>query len=84
MIERNVDYIQFSALFSEKRIIEKQFDIIPPTKFYKRGYRDENGIRYYFGNNNPKVKNCFVVASGAALGSLRNDQKTDADILQDR
>lgn len=82
MIERNVDYIQFSAPFSEKTIIEKQFEVIPSVKFYKRGYRDDLGIRYYFGNNNPKVKTALTILSGATLQNMRNGEKTDAEILQ--
>lgn len=82
MIERNIDYIQFSALFSEKKIIEKQFDSIPPTKFYKRGYRDQFGTRYYFGNSNPKVKSALVVMAGAALDAMRDAERHDYETLQ--
>ena len=82
MVDRNVDYLQFSAPFLEKKMIEKQFEVIPSVKFYKRGYRDELGIRYYFGNNNPKVKTVLTILSGATLENMRNGEKSDAEILQ--
>lgn len=82
MVERNIDYLQFSAPFSEKNLIEKQFEVVPAMKFYKRGYRDSLGIRYYFGNSNPKVKTALTILSGQALENMRAGEKTDAEILE--
>lgn len=73
-IERYIDYLQFSAEFQESNCIRKGFIAVPPVRFYRRGYRDSMGIRYYFGA--PKGTRCLVVISGEPmerLRSLRND-----------
>ena len=80
MIERHIDYLQFSALFSEQIIIEKRWESVPSPRFYQRGYKDEWGFRYYFGN--PNSKKCLVVGSGSALEFLRDNGRLDAQILQ--
>lgn len=81
MIERFIDYMSFSAQFEEMVCVEavnedktRKFEPIPAIQFYKRGYRDKFGIRYYFGN--PKSQKAQVVCSGSVmenLRSLRND-----------
>lgn len=79
MIERHIDYLQFSSLFSETRCISEKFQTIPPTKFYNRGYKDAIGYRYYFGN--PKSKKCMIQASGEALQNERDRGIYDYEIL---
>jgi len=80
MIERYMDYLQFSALFVEQIMIEKKWEVVPAPRFYKRGYKDAWGFRYYFGN--PNTGKCLVVGAGQALALLRDSGKTDAEILQ--
>lgn len=80
MIERHIDYLQFSALFIEQILIEKQWETVPAPRFYQRGYKDAWGFRYYFGN--PNTKKCLVVGAGDALANLRASGKFDAQILQ--
>jgi len=79
MIERFVDYLQGSMKLSERECILKEFADCPPPRFYKRGYRDTLGMRYYFGN--PKSPKALVVASGVTMQSLRNDCKLDSEII---
>lgn len=80
MIERHIDYLQFSARFSEIMAIEKQYQLIPAPRFYKRGYQSPDGIRYYFGN--PNSAKALVICSGAVLQNFRAGGKLDAEILQ--
>lgn len=80
MIEKHLDYLQFSAMFMEGIIIEKKWQVVPALKFYKRGYADEFGLRYYFGN--PNSKKALVVASADSLHRLRSRNRLDAEILQ--
>lgn len=80
MIERFIDYMQFSAKLNERICIEKQYSIVPPLAWYKRGYRNEWGFRLYFGNvKSPNL--AFVVASGEPLQNLRDSGKFDYEIL---
>lgn len=79
MIERFVDYLQFSATFSEHRIREKGYEEVPAPRFYKRGYKDEWGFRFYFGN--PNTNKALVVGAGSAMALLRDTGKTDAEII---
>lgn len=81
MIERFLDYIQFSAELNERVCIEKQYTPVPPLAWYKRGYRNEWGFRLYYGNvKSPNL--AFVVASGEPLQNIRDTGKTDAEILR--
>jgi len=79
MIERHVDYLQMNALLEETMFLDGHAAIIPPTRFYKRAYRDENDVRYYFGN--PNSKKALIVAAGGALENIRARGVNDADIL---
>ena len=79
MIERHIDYLQFSALFSEQIIIQKGYENVPAPRFYKRGYRDNLGNRFYFGN--PNSNKALVVCSGEALQNMRSSEKQDFEIL---
>jgi DNA relaxase NicK len=78
-VERFIDYMQFSARFKEAHCIEAQFEPVAPVKFYKRGYRDSLGIRYYFGA--AKGNKCLVIASGKPLENLRS-LRNDREILR--
>lgn len=82
MIERNIDYLQFTALVPEFLCIEKQFTPCPPVRFFKRGYIDEIGSRLYFGNSNPKATKALVIMTGAALQKLRDRGNSEAEIAQ--
>lgn len=79
MIERHIDYLQFSALLSETEMLNDRFQHVPAPRFYKRGFSDENGLRYYFGN--PNSKKCLIVASGQALHNMRCDGRNDQFII---
>ena len=80
MIERFIDYMQFSGHIKEMICIEQQMDTVHPIKFYQRGYRHPFGYRIYFGN--PKSKQALVVASGDAMQNMRDSGLLDAEILQ--
>jgi len=79
MIERYVDYMQYSVL---KRELDcSGMDTITPLRFYNRGYRDAVGIRYYYGNQNSKVKKALVVVSGESLELLHSQGLTDEYLI---
>lgn len=78
-IEKSVDYIQASIDISEDKFRDENTPQITPTKFYKRGYRDTNGTRYFFGN--PNSKKALVIMSGQALESIRNEGFEDKNII---
>lgn len=81
MIERNIDYLAFSAPSSQANFAGIEYKIIPPVAFYKVGYQAENGIRYYFGNHkNPSL--AHVVLSGKTLEYLRQTGYNDQGILE--
>jgi len=75
MIDRHLDYIQVSVLKPEGHC--QAMDTITPLRFYNRGYRDNAGVRYYYGNQNAKAKKALVVASGEALENLHSVGLTD-------
>jgi DNA relaxase NicK len=77
--EKHLDYIQCSANIDEQEFRANDYPLSHPMNFYKRGYIDGFGTRYYFGN--PNSKKCLVVSAGKALQSLRNDGKQDNDII---
>lgn len=79
MIERSIDYLHASLLLSESVLIMKGFKAISPIRFYKRGYLHPFGFRLYFGN--PNSAKAALVASGETMQSLRNDQHSDAEIV---
>lgn len=80
MIERYVDYMQFSALINEQECIESKYDIVFPIQFYTRGYRHPLGYRIYFGN--PNSKKALVIASGDACQNMRDGDLYDSEIIQ--
>lgn len=80
MIERFIDYLQFSANFREINAIENKYKPIRPVAFYERGYLGEFGIRYYFGNPNSKKALCIL--SGETLAVFRDKGHIDATILE--
>ena len=79
VIERHIDYLQMNIHLSERDFSDKEFDVVPPIKFYKRGFRNTNGTRFYFGN--PNSKKCCVVMSGFALLFERLNYRNDAALL---
>lgn len=79
MIERHLDYATYSAIISEHSLIENGLQSVPPPRFYKRGYEDGWGRRYFFGN--PNSKKALIVISGTAFVSMRDDGNDDKSIL---
>jgi len=79
MIERYIDYMQYSAIKPERDCAD--MDSTTPLRFYNRGYRDGVGVRYYYGNHNSKVKKTLVVASGEALETLHSQGLSDEYII---
>jgi hypothetical protein len=80
MIERHLDYLQFSSIISEQTCVQNGYSEVPPLKFYKRGYRDEFGSRLYFGN--PNSTKALVVMSGMALECMRGQGFIDQEIIE--
>lgn len=80
MIERYIDYMQFSALINEQDCIESKYDIVFPIQFYSRGYRHPLGYRIYFGN--PNSKKSLVICSGEACQTMRDGDLYDSEIIQ--
>jgi len=80
MIERHLDYIQFTANFIETEFKSDEFEPLSGLPYYPRGYRDDSGTRFYFGNN--RGANCFVLMAGDALEMNRSKGLIDAEILQ--
>lgn len=80
MIERYIDYMQFSALINEQDCIEGKYDIVFPIQFYSRGYRHPLGWRIYFGN--PNSKKSLVIVSGEACQNMRDGDLYDSEIIQ--
>jgi len=79
MIERHIDYLQMTVPIAEKTLQNDAYEAIAPIKFYKRGYRSTNSVRYYFGN--PNSNKCSVLCSGFALMFEREMFKNDAAML---
>jgi len=81
MIERNIDYLQFTSHIEEYQCIEQNMDAVAPVRFYQRGYRDDFGARIYFGNQNVKSKLALVIISGEPLKNMREMGYQDTQIL---
>lgn len=79
MLERFLDYMQFSANVNERDCMDQKFDTVYPIQFYSRGYRHPLGYRIYFGN--PNSKKALIVASADALSNMRGENMLDAEIL---
>jgi len=79
MIERNVDYLQASVEYPQFKCRDNEYKVIAPLKFYKVGYQDGDGVRYYYGN--PNSKKALCVCSGQALQNLRNNGASDGEII---
>lgn len=75
-VERFIDYMQFSVNLPETKFLDAPtYSPIPKIGYYRSGYRDKYGIRYYTGNARGGT---LVIASGETmenLRSLRNDQQ---------
>lgn len=80
MIERNVDYLQMNVHIPERYLMRDGVIPVPCVRFYKRGYMDEIGVRYFYGN--PKSEKALIVLSGQALEAARGRGMTDLDIIE--
>lgn len=80
MIERHVDYLQMNVHLQEADFLDNRAEFVLPVRFYKRGYRDAHGVRYYFGN--PNSSKALVIMGGDALHSIRAKNVTDAEIIE--
>jgi hypothetical protein len=79
MIERHMDYFAASLVFPELSCRKNGYKIVAAIPFYKRGYQDEIGCRYYYGN--PNSKKALAVLSGQACAALRNEGNSDGEIV---
>jgi len=79
MIERHLDYFAASLHMPEKICRDGGYKVVYPIAFYKRGYEDENSVRYYYGN--PNSKKALAVLSGQSLAAFRSLENTDAQII---
>jgi len=80
MIERSLDWVQFSAKFSEIQCVEKNYTIVNAIKNYNRAYLTPLGFRINFSNN-PK-NTPLIFASGEPLQNMRDLDITDSQILR--
>jgi len=78
-IERHIDFVVCSCAFDEQSFWTENYKPIRAVSFYKRGYEDRFGMRYFFGNN--KSPKAMVVASGETLINLRDAGRQDPDVL---
>jgi len=81
VIERTIDYLQFTGHIEEYQCIEQNYEPVRPVQFYQRGYRDAYGFRIFFGNQNIKAKSALLIASGEPLQNMREMGYTDQHIL---
>lgn len=85
MHEIFVDYIVCSIQVSEKNLVLSGAESVSPIPFYKRGYRDSLGKRYYFGHH--KTSNAYVVMGGEYMHNSRvvgwSDRDTIRQIIED-
>ena len=81
MHEVFIDYLVASVPESEKDVILSGAESVHPIPFFKRGYRDELGKRYYFGH--PKTDNAHIVMSGTYMHNSRVVGWRDNDTLRD-
>jgi len=65
MIEKFIDYLQYSILYREQTCLSSGHKQIRGKGFYSRGYIDDLGVTRFFGN--PNSKKALVVMSGRAL-----------------
>lgn len=68
--EKYVDYLQYSIEEKEEKFISVTKSIRPIAN-YKRGYKQPNGTRIYFGHHN--TDRALVVMSGITLHNMRAD-----------
>lgn len=79
MIERYVDYFVCSLNFPETICRDNGYKLALPVAFYKRGYIDEMGVRYYYGN--PNSKKALAVLSGQTMDNFRASGNSDSAII---
>jgi len=81
MLTRFIDFLQYSAFYSEQCCFEDGFVMIDPLRYYKRGYKDPLGRRLYFGN--PKTDKALFIDDGRTLARKRSCGITDSIILDE-
>lgn len=79
--EKIIDYLQLSINYREETCRELEHEEINGLQWYKRGYRDNMGVRRYFGN--PNSDKALVILSGTTLHNMRVVQWTDQQIVSD-
>jgi len=79
MITRDLDYISCSASFKESAFWNEAFKPCKPVAFYKRGYEDALGAKFFFGSH--KTDRAFIVLAGKALANYRDAGRQDPDTL---
>lgn len=79
MIERYIDYMQFTANFNEWEFSPDEYETIRGLPYYPRGYKDASGTRFNFGEN--KGANCFVVLAGEQMEYFRASHAGDMGCL---
>lgn len=79
MIERFIDYVQFTAQFNEADFPHGEFETIRGIQYYPRGYRDASGTRFYFGAN--KGAPCFCILAGEQMQYFRDVGAGDVGVL---
>lgn len=81
MITRHIDYLQYNMLYYERKCIVSEMKKIAPVQWYKRGYEDALGVRYYFGN--PRTNKALIIMSGKALHNYRVVDWKITDLLRE-
>lgn len=79
MIEKYVDYLQYSGFVSEQPLLERGEKKLSGIGFYNRGYEDVLGRKYFFGN--PKSKKALVIQTGRSLHNMRVVGYKDRDMI---
>jgi hypothetical protein len=79
MITRFLVYLSCSAAFEENHFWNEAFKPCKPVAFYKRGYEDSLGAKFFFGSH--KTDKAFVVLAGKALANYRDAGRQEPDTL---
>lgn len=81
MITRHIDYLQYNMLYYERKCTASEMKKIAPVQWYRRGYEDKLGVRYYYGN--PRTNKALIIMSGKALHNYRVIGWSITDLLKE-